>query len=117
MSSLCQFRLTLCSDDCECIFCEICEHWCHLKCTGITRKQFSQLASSDEPYFCKTYISLYLPFSNSSKSDVIKLFSSHKPKHKKVVYPCIYCKKECDDFPKLKKFRSIQYENCTSWAY
>ena len=46
------------------IFCDICETWIHLKCSGLIKKRFLELSESDESFFCGACITDTFPFSN-----------------------------------------------------
>ena len=35
----------------NCIYCEICDQWLHLKCSKISRSQFISLSKSNGPFF------------------------------------------------------------------
>ena len=46
------------------IFCDICETWIHLKCSGLIKKRFIEWSESDESFFCGACITGTFPFSN-----------------------------------------------------
>ena len=46
------FKKFSCLDDC--LFCEGCFKWIHLKCTTISVKRFEKMCKNDLPFFCKT---------------------------------------------------------------
>jgi len=49
---LCKICSKSCTKCYETILCKICEKWLHLKCSNLTRSQFSELTSGSIPYYC-----------------------------------------------------------------
>ena len=44
------------------IQCDICNHWIHIKCNGLTSNDYASLQNSSEPWFCTKCIVENLPF-------------------------------------------------------
>ena len=56
------------------IFCEICDKWFHLKCSGKTFHEFNELRGNDESWFCRKCISQNFVFSELDNQKFRKLF-------------------------------------------
>ena len=37
----------------NCIFCDCCNKWLHLRCSGLSKEEFYVIANSDEKWMCK----------------------------------------------------------------
>ena len=44
------------------IFCDVCNHWCHLQCSFLTMKQFRKLSNSNDLYFYNCCRVMLYPF-------------------------------------------------------
>ena len=71
--SVCKFKV---HNNCHAIFCDICFHWSHLKCTKLTLQDYNSLSACDDPWFCPTCLSEILPFNHYSE-DINFLFALH----------------------------------------
>ena len=60
----------------NCIYCDICKMWLHLKCANLSLHQFNSLSNTDLPFYCVTCLSTVLPFVNMNKTDFKHSFSS-----------------------------------------
>ena len=54
----CVFCAISCRSNQKSIFCDICEHWAHFKCTNLALNEFMSLGNSSSPYF-KCYNCLF----------------------------------------------------------
>jgi len=54
---LCKICSKSCTKCYETILCKICKRWLHLKCSNLTRSQFTELTSGSVPYYC--YLCIY----------------------------------------------------------
>ena len=77
--------------NCNCIFCEICNSWIHIKCIKLSLLHFKELSKSDLPYYCHKCIVDELPFTLLPKRDFNCLFNIHQVKNYK--FSCITCAK------------------------
>ena len=64
MIDLCLHCKEICKKNQNLICCDLCNCWCHLKCSFLTLKQFRKLSNSNDLYFCNYCINDALPFSN-----------------------------------------------------
>ena len=44
------------------ILCDICDHWIHIKCNGLSANDYASLQKTSEVWFCKKCIAENLPF-------------------------------------------------------
>ena len=58
---LCKICSKSCTKCYETILCKICKKWLHLKCSNLTRSQFSELTSGSVSYYCHLCIYDCLP--------------------------------------------------------
>ena len=61
----------------NCIFCDLCHKWYHLKCinTQLSLSQFTHYCNADEPYYCYKCVQNTLPFQLQSDEEFHDLFS------------------------------------------
>ena len=130
----CLICLKFCKSNQNCIFCDLCKNWIHLKCTSLTVDQFNELTNSsdgpDNTYCCPSCILKNLPtfdFFNDFDDDFMSDTESHssplrgldfaslpaKQKRKCTYkYPCSVCEKPCKNNQK-----SILCETCNLWVH
>ena len=52
------YLCTLCKEPClesqDCLGCDYCDEWTHLKCTNLSTKQFNYLSKSKSPFYCSS---------------------------------------------------------------
>ncbi len=94
---VCSYCYKNCTSRQNCILCDICESWLHLKCSKLSLTQFEYFGACDLPFFCQKCISLSLPFVNITKHNFTSLFSvgSTSQKFRVYKYPCSKCLKPC----------------------
>ena len=65
----------------NCICCDVCDHWVHLKCSGLSKTEFLTLGENDNSdyWYCRSCISEALPFSSQDNFKLTKLFHASKP--------------------------------------
>ena len=85
----CYFCKKICLTDA--VFCELCNTWLHFKCLKFSKKQYNNLSSSNDPFFCTKCISSALPFVNIPKTH-LDLFNS-TISEPKLSLPCYKCHK------------------------
>ena len=56
------------------IFCDCCNLWHHLRCSGLTKKEFELIGEINELWFCKTCTREIFPFSNLDTKTFLKLY-------------------------------------------
>ena len=62
------------------IYCDLCQKYFHLKCTGLKINDFFRLGNSDEPWFCRPCHAIMFPFQSLDNSKFNKLFEiNNKP--------------------------------------
>ncbi len=98
----CKICFRSCKESQDCIFCDLCNCWLHLKCTDLTKEQFYRLGLSDENFFCKFCILKLFPFNSINDSQFIAQVKTCKESKKAVKnsklnlkYPCKLCLKSC----------------------
>ena len=99
----------------KCMFCDICEHWLHKKCTKLTSTQYDTLANSSSPFYCHSCLCDSLPFVSTSKREFGDLFSFGSSRLKSncnFKYPCRICSKPC----KCNQ-NSIECNICNYWSH
>ena len=107
----------LCTENTDCIYCDICEHWNHLKCTKLSKKKFKTLLVNDEAFYCQICISEILPFTSLTSPNFYKMLNNVNHNIHTVSYLCFVCQNKCANSHKLNKFRSIQCNGCHHWAH
>ena len=60
------------------IFCNICATWIHLKCSGLNKKEFTELLNSESDWYCRGCIADNLPFCNLDNKKMINMFKINK---------------------------------------
>ncbi len=70
------------------IFCDICENWIHLRCSGLIKKRFVELSQSNESFFCGACITDTFPFSNLRDPQFTKEIET--PVNKKAISKLTY---------------------------
>ena len=66
-------------DNQNCIHCDICCKWYHLKCSGLYHSMFLQLGNDlSSDWYCKTCLSATLPFQNNSQSQFLAIAANDK---------------------------------------
>ena len=66
-------------DNQNCIHCDICCKWIHLKCSGLSRNRFVQVGNeSSSRWYCKTCLSEAFPFQNISYSHFLVLTANDR---------------------------------------
>ena len=92
--SSCKVCLNVMSQRQNCIFCDLCCSWMHMKCANLSLSHFNSLANSDLPFFCQNCILSELPFVLLHKRQFNSLFH----KNNKIItfnykFPCTVCQK------------------------
>ena len=87
----------------NCICCDICNNWLHLKCTGLSISEFKEIGKlgNTNKWFCKFCIGESLPFASLDNKQFDKLFNIARKKVNKLRTPipnqyhkfCNICKK------------------------
>ena len=68
-------------DNQNCIYCDICYRWIHLKCSGFTLKRFVELGNNPSlDWFCKSCLEENLPFQSLTDDKFLKLIVTAKEK-------------------------------------
>ena len=62
----------------NCICCDICDNWQHLKCTGLSLNKFKELGKTNDKWFCKSCFNETLPFSSLDNKQFSNLFQNKK---------------------------------------
>ena len=62
----------------NCICCDICDNWQHLKCTGLSLNRFKELGKTNDKWFCKSCFNETLPFSSLDNKQFSNLFENKK---------------------------------------
>ena len=105
MNSRCSYCNLLCIDN-RCILCDVCNHWCHFKCTEMNKSQIKKLSNSDEPFFCFICMKSALPLIDLNDNEFEELFETRK-KVNNNPFPCTNCGKLCSENPSHSKYQSI----------
>ena len=75
-----KFPCICCSKPCKknqnCIFCDLCEKWTHLKCTKLKYHEFMSLGSSDQPFYCSGCYQTIFPFNAITNDELIDCLSN-----------------------------------------
>ena len=56
------------------IFCDVCENWIHLRCSGLNRTTVLELSQTDESFFCGDCLKDTFPFANIKDYKFANLF-------------------------------------------
>ena len=111
--SSCNVCLNVMSQRHNCIFCDLCCSWIHMKCANLSLSHFNCLANSDLPFFCQNCILLELPFVLLHKRQFNNLFyNSNKITTFNYKFPCTVCQK-----PVRKNQNSILCDVCQKWSH
>ena len=85
----------------NCICCDVCDHWVHLKCSGLSKTEFLTLGENNNSdyWYCRSCIFEALPFSSLDNYKLAKLFHASKSNHNSINHDvryhkfCNICKK------------------------
>ena len=102
----------------NCICCDSCEKWLHLKCSGLTLVQLHNM--KNDTWFCKSCRSIIFPFYSIDNSKLLKCLEITKPKYKLVKIPefqtfnknCQVCNKNVP-----QPYNSIPCRNCKCFVH
>ncbi len=103
------------SNNQNCIYCDLCSLWFHVKCLDMSLKQFRHLACSDSPYFCHSCIAAELPFVSIENACFDGLFFNMPTSANDGCYPndlCTQCYKVCKP-----NQNCILCDNCEIWQH
>ena len=103
------------------ICCEICNKWLHLRCSKLTKLQFSTIWKSNEDWFCESCVQEILPFAQIDNSKLKKLFiNPQKSKisefNKEIRNKCRICEKinnNLDIALACTQCRCLTHRKCT----
>lgn len=109
----CKFCLEIVLDNCNCIYCEICDRWCHIKCVKMSINRLRELSESNEPFYCKKCLSHELPFySLTNKTFAATIDCTPDVNARNFKFPCKVCKKSCKS-----NQNCIYCEICKIWIH
>ena len=78
----CQTCLRGCRKNQNCIECDICLKWFHLKCTNLSLSEFEAYTNNEQPYFCMSCYNDIFPFNTLSQEDFRKTINWKYMLHK-----------------------------------
>ena len=105
---LCQICSKSCTKCYQTILCKICKKWLHLKCSNLTRSQFTELTSGSFPYYCYSCIYDCLP---------VDLVQISKPHINQITCNLIgeLVNTDSDDLPNPSVVSPCQYHDTASF--
>lgn len=58
------------------IFCDICYHWIHKRCSNLSNNEFEAIGLSETPWYCSVCITKTFPFGDLGDDDlIVEIFS------------------------------------------
>ena len=111
----CKYCLKLLPENCNCIFCEICKSWIHIKCLRMSLCRLRELDNSNDPFYCPKCIAAELPFMLlSDRIFNISVITSSIPivNVRNLSFPCKFCNNSCK-----RNQNSIFCEVCQLWVH
>ena len=100
------------ADNQNCIHCDICCRWFHLKCSGLTRKRFLELGHNSSSYWlCKSCLAEALPFQKLTNNQFSLINSTDRKLHDQPIdfdKTCAVCTRRVINIEKVVPCYSCQ---------
>ena len=109
----CKYCLKAVLDNCNCIYCEICNSWCHIKCIKMSLSRLKELSESKDPFYCNSCLSHELPFCLlTTRTFDVTVNCTPDVSINKFKFPCKLCKQACKS-----NQNCIYCEICKMWIH